>query len=285
MRITNSDTKLTKALIIIEQLIIITVYGGSSWTTATPLNYTDISAPPAWCSFYGVTCGTNSAGAEYRRVIEIILKFQNFLGGTLPEFIHLGEMTKLDIYYSSISGTIPQSISKLSKLETLALHGNKIAGTIPDTLGSLSKVKSLLLGENQLSGTIPSSFMGLAGIERVDLTRMKLTGSIPSGLGKLYNLQDLHLDHNQLTGTIPLLNQPSLLYIWLNDNYLTMGSLTQVPPSTFSNTAQYQGYVYVMNNCLTFRHPYASYLNAYPTNCRPGEQTSKKSLNINTGKP
>ena len=386
------------SLIVIEQLIIITVYGGgTSWTVAIPDNYTDVSTPPSWCSFYGVKCGTISTGVDYRRVTDISID-NLLLTGTLPVFSHLGEMTKLqikcytsgaippsisilsklkilnfaysrlagtipsflgsliqlrelDLYYNQLTGTIPSSLSSLStlsvlriianqlrgtipsflgsliqlrelnfynnqltgtipstlcslsKVDYLSFAANKLTGTIPSILGSLSKLYflnfsnnqlrgaipstlgglahlvSLFLSSNQLTGTIPSILGSLAHLNGLTLSRNQLSGTIPSTLGSLSKLSGLFLHSNQLSGTIPLLNQPSLRNIYLNTNYLTMGSLAEVPLSTFSATSlSSSGVIVLRNNCLKFRHPNDINLNVDPTRCT-GEQATNIIIN------
>ena len=172
------------------------------------------------------------------------------IAGTLPVLSHLGEMTKLDVSFSFISGTIPPSISILSKLQTLRFYNTKLTGTIPSSLGSLAQLENLIISVNQLIGTIPST------------------------LGSLSKLSWLLLSSNQLIGTIPLLNQSSLRNIRLQSNYLTMGSLAEVPASTFSaDSLSSFGTVDLRDNCLKFRHPLNPDYNADPVRCN-GKQTS-----------
>jgi hypothetical protein len=94
-----------------------------------------------------------------------------------------------------------------------------------------------------------------------------LTGTIPSTLRRLSNLKILVLDDNMLTGTIPVLDQPSLKEINLFENYLTMGSLEEVPMSTFSTSAL-DGGIQLHSNCLVFRNPVKPSQDADATNCR-----------------
>ena len=228
----TATATLRRALITVEQHII-TASGLTPWSTATPDAYIDVSLPPAWCSFDGVTCGTIPNEEDYQRVIMIELGFSQNLDGTLPIISSLGEVTKLQVSLalSTLPCTIPPSISVMSKLRVLAVFISRLTGTIPSSLGSLAQ------------------------LEELHLNYGKLSGSIPSSLGNLSKLRMLFLNDNQLIGTIPLLNQPSLTTFAAQTNYLTMGSLSEVPSSTFGENLL-RSSLYLGTNCLKFTHPY-----------------------------
>ena len=58
---------------------------------------------------------------------------------------------------SSISGTLPSHLGRLSSLQYLSLYGNgKISGPIPSQLGVLSKLTLLNLASDGLAGSVPS---------------------------------------------------------------------------------------------------------------------------------
>ena len=79
---------------------------------------------PAWCSYYGVTCNSNSTSATYASVTSITL-------GRL-----------------SLAGTIPSSIGSLTSLTYLNLAANRLTGTIPSSVGLLTSLTSLNFGSN-----------------------------------------------------------------------------------------------------------------------------------------
>ena len=69
-----------------------------------------------------------------------------------------------------------------------------------------------------------------------------------------------------LTGTIPVLDQTRLTTIELYQNYLTMGSLKEVPLSTFSLNALAMN-INLQSNCLVFTNPSKPSQNATATHC------------------
>ena len=309
-------------------------YSETSWGTVLP-GYTNVSQPPPWCSFKGVTCGSNSKDAKkYRRIIGINLTSLD-LKGSIPALDNLDQMTlfnldnnsiygtippglflcpyrytvclnsisRLDLSNNQLTGTIPRTLDYRTGLVVLNLGSNQLAGTIPSTIGILTNLKELHLDHNRLTGTIPSFLrdkyrpIGTApstiidlilldpvslfnntlnrtigspltnstGLQILNLGSNRLTGTIPSSLGKLFELASLFLDNNILTGTIPPLVQSKLGKVLLNDNFLTMGSLTSVPRSTFSYNASI---IQVQNNCLVFNNPANSSQNTDAFLCR-----------------
>src|SRR5438045_567871 len=71
---------------------------------------------------------------------------------------------------------LPESLCKVSNLESLSLAGNAFT-TLPDWLGKLTKLKSLDLSANKF-------------------------GALPQAICRLHNLQDLNLERNRLS-TLP----------------------------------------------------------------------------------
>ncbi|KAJ0551646.1 putative endo-polygalacturonase [Helianthus annuus] len=84
------------------------------------------------------------------------------------EFSQLGD--------NSISGPIPESIGRLSSLETLTLSHNHLTGTLPESLGQLSKLKYLDLSDNLLTGVVTDvHFSKLIGLKNLDGSGNNLT--------------------------------------------------------------------------------------------------------------
>jgi hypothetical protein len=75
---------------------------GPNWRTNTGWNVTNTP-----CSWYGVSCAD-------------------------------GHVTRLNLYYNLLSGSIPESLGNLSNLQFLYLHRNQLSGSIPESLGNLT---------------------------------------------------------------------------------------------------------------------------------------------------
>ena len=134
-----------------------------------------------------------------------------------------GRVTKLELGYNGLSGTIPSELGTLRHLERLLLHGNALHGEIPTELGNLANLTSLSFSENQLHGTIPPVLGNLTNLAGLYLDSNQLHGTVPPELGNLTNLAVLWLDSNQLHGTVPseLGNLTNLLGLRLSGNQLS----------------------------------------------------------------
>ena len=156
--------------------------------------------------------------------------------------------------YGVTCGTIPTNMDYRRVTEIRVREENLRGGTLPvfSHLGEMTKLEISMCG---ISGTIPPSISIFSKLQKVKFRGNLLTGIIPSSLRSLDQLKELDLSYNKLSGTIPLLNQPSLLLIDFESNYLTMGSLTEVPSSTFSDNTLSGGIVNLRKNCVKFSPP------------------------------
>ncbi|XP_047320333.1 leucine-rich repeat receptor protein kinase HPCA1-like [Impatiens glandulifera] len=185
-------------------------------------NYHDVNAlralqelwsntPPSWVGtdpcgkspWEGINC-TNS------RIISITLGGMGIIGQLTGDIASLDGLQSLDLSNNKgLSGPIPPSIGKLTKLSILILKGCSFSGPIPDTLGSLNRLTFLSLTSNSLSGPIPPSLGNLNELDWLDIAENRLTGTIPvsnatsPGLDLLVNAKHFHFGGNQLNGTIP----------------------------------------------------------------------------------
>jgi hypothetical protein len=151
-----------------------------------------------------------------------------------------------------------------SRLEILSLSNNRFIGEISRKINEMYYIRSLNLSQNSFDGTLPDDNMYY--LQYLNVISNSLTGTIPSKLGRISFLNTLNLASNMLTGTIPILDQSNLQNINLSDNYLTMGSLKEVPLSTFSATAL-DADIDLLSNCLVFRNPFNISQDADATHC------------------
>ena len=181
-------------------------------------------------TWHGVTTDENG------RVTRLELSY-NGLSGTIPsELGTLLHLERLLLNGNNLSGQIPPELGSLIKLTGLSLCCNSLSGTIPLELGNLINLSFLSLNDNQLEGVIPSELGNLTNLTSLSLFSNQLRGTIPLELGKLTNLTELSLDSNQLHGTIPpeLGNLTDLAVLWLDSNQLygtippELGNLTEL---------------------------------------------------------
>ncbi|GJP30710.1 hypothetical protein CLOM_g4854 [Closterium sp. NIES-68] len=182
----------------------------------------------------------------------------------------LGALTTLDLSNSSLTGSIPNSITSLIQLYNLRLWGNQLTGPIPIGIGSLSNLGTLNLSNNSLIGSVPNSISLLIGLTHLDLSKNLLTGSIPNSILFLTGLSYLFVGQNQFTGTIPAgignLNRLEMLDLsssslsgsipdkitsltWVSFLNLSGNRLNGSIPSALANMGKLK-YLYLSNNML-----------------------------------
>ena len=191
------------------------------------------------------------------------------LEGYLTPLSRLAQLYDFTASGNKILGGIPQGYFTLIRLQFLNLHNNQLTLT-PEITSANSIISVLSLGNNLFEGTIPESLSMLNGLVKLNLGHNMFDGTIPSSYYLLTTLESLKLESNMLTGTIPALDQSRLRSIDLSQNYLTMGSLQEVPLSTFSASALAMD-IDLRSNCLVFSNPSKPSQNVTATRCG-GEQ-------------
>ncbi|TYH74833.1 hypothetical protein ES332_D05G430700v1, partial [Gossypium tomentosum] len=151
-----------------------------------------------FCQWWGVTCGR-----KHRRVTKLELQFLKLSGSLSPYIGNLSFLKELNLEENSFYNEIPQELGHLKRVETLDLANNSISGEIPSNLSACSKLADLDLRGNQLTGEIPASLGLLSNLKYLSLYNNSLRGSIPPSLGNLSSLEVLALTINGLTGIIP----------------------------------------------------------------------------------
>ncbi|MCD9560927.1 hypothetical protein HAX54_019790 [Datura stramonium] len=168
------------------------------------------NVPPNWVG--ADPCGSSweGVGCKNSRVVSITLSSMRLSGQLSGDIQGLSELQTLDLSYNKdLTGPLPQSIGKLTKLSNLILVGCGFSGPIPDSIGSLTRLVFLSLNSNNFIGGIPATIGYLTELYWLDLADNKLTGTIPvssgskPGLDMLVHTKHFHFGKNQLSGEIP----------------------------------------------------------------------------------
>lgn len=151
-------------------------------------------------SWYGVNCLPSN------RLYLLNIALDKDLRSSFPPSIgNLPYLHSLVIYqFPNLTGAIPQSITKLTKLRTLSISGTGVSGRIPNFIAKLKSLTNLDLSDNHLSGTLPHNLYQLPNLEAIILGKNKLTGPIPPSYGYIKNISSLFLSHNKLSGKLPM---------------------------------------------------------------------------------
>ncbi|XP_054811835.1 probable leucine-rich repeat receptor-like protein kinase At1g35710 isoform X2 [Prosopis cineraria] len=210
-----------------------------SWVTPSQANSSEAQA---LCSWRGINC--DSSGS----IVELNLNSTG-LEGTIGNlnFSALPNLLVLNLQYNKLSGSIPQSIGMLSRLQYLSLEGNNFSGSIPQSLGHCTNLSVLSMALNNLSGIIPPSFGRLTNLTDVRFHRNNLHGDLPQEFGNVSSLIVVHLSYNNFTGHLP----PQVCKGGKLVNFTAAynGLSGSIPPSLRNCSSLYR--VQLQNNRLT----------------------------------
>ncbi|CAL8998183.1 unnamed protein product [Prunus brigantina] len=134
----------------------------------------------------------------------------------------------LNLYYNSISSTIPQWLYRLSQLQSLILSENSFHGEISSSLGNLTSIVNLDMSVNNLNGSVSEIFESFSRcssgqIESLSLSDNNLSGQLTDKLDHFEKLRFLDLANNSISGPLPpsFGNLSCLKAVRIDDNNLT----------------------------------------------------------------
>ena len=136
--------------------------GGGPWSDYVPA--TPASDRAALIALYNATNGAGWTNKSNWLMSDRPL--EQWYGVTTDS---AGRVTRLDLSFNGLSGSIPSALGNLTNLTYLRLNGNGLSGSIPTQLGNLTNLIHLYLGNNQLSGEIPSSLGNLTNLTHLFL--------------------------------------------------------------------------------------------------------------------
>lgn len=124
-------------------------------------------------------------------------------------------LERLFLDFNKLSGHLPNElIGQFRNLVVLSLPSNSISGPIPESLGKLSHLQSFIVFSNQLNGSLPESIGQLAELERFSILFNLLEGEVSDiQFANMTSLQYLYASGNSLTlKTSPSWLPPFQLY-------------------------------------------------------------------------
>eukprot|EP00588_Corethron_pennatum_P012793 CAMPEP_0194270896 /NCGR_PEP_ID=MMETSP0169-20130528/4800_1 /TAXON_ID=218684 /ORGANISM="Corethron pennatum, Strain L29A3" /LENGTH=386 /DNA_ID=CAMNT_0039013105 /DNA_START=187 /DNA_END=1347 /DNA_ORIENTATION=+ len=155
------------------------------------------------CLWGGVGC--DDAGIAVKLDMD-----ENSLTGPLPE--ELSRLTSLEVIAldsNSLSGSIPPIFSELTSLEIIDFDNNYLTGTLPDLIYDLSRLRVLDLNHNSLTGTVSDALANLTDLSFIQLHKNDFSGTVPGRIGELEELETMSLHENGFVGSVP----PSVCYL------------------------------------------------------------------------
>jgi len=129
-----------------------------------------------------------------------LMNTPNLVGTIPPSISNLTKLNSIYIIQTNISGEIPNTLSQIKTLVIIDISDNKLTGPLPASLSTLPNLAGIFFYRNQLTGAIPKSYGSFPkSFVALDLSRNRLSGKIPASLAKL-DLQSVDLSRNMLKG-------------------------------------------------------------------------------------
>jgi Leucine rich repeat len=124
--------------------------------------------------------------------------FKNGQHGYFPPEIALLSHLEILRFGSSLVRSFEEAIPchNLTFIKELNLVGADLTGTIPSSLGRLTRLTHLELNNNFLTGTIPSEIARITNLRTLILSSNGITGIIPEELGDLSSLTTFQVGGN-----------------------------------------------------------------------------------------
>ncbi|GJP86895.1 hypothetical protein CLOP_g16867 [Closterium sp. NIES-67] len=137
---------------------------------------------------------------------------QNSLSGPLPPTIT--SLTKLRILFMSsnpyLDHELPSDLGNMVSLTDFMVSLTDFVmefaafnGTIPDSITNLTRLSRILLDNCRFTGSIPQGISNLKALTVLYLEGNRFYGSFPSGILKLPQLSLVNLHDNQFSGPLP----------------------------------------------------------------------------------
>lgn len=142
-----------------------------------------------------------SIAANCTNMNTLHLGASGLMGGQIPSF-GFEQLMTLNLQKMQLTGELPDSISRLTRLENLMLDFNDLQGTLPTSLGQLTTLEELTLSYNRFDGAIPSILGQLQQLIVLDLRMNLFSGALPSELALCTNLERAQLERNFLSGNL-----------------------------------------------------------------------------------
>lgn len=115
-----------------------------------------------------------------------------------------GRVIGVDLTDFQLSGTLPGTMSHLSKLKDLRLGANRFKGSLPNSWSDLFLLEHLNVSNNALDGPLPSEWATLVSLTSLDLSGNQFEGAVPNEWSRMVELRSLNVSDNiDLCGGLP----------------------------------------------------------------------------------
>lgn len=186
--------------------------------------FTSLNSPSklsGWQSSGGDPCGDSWEGIQCSgsSVTQIKLSGLGLTGSLGYQLSNLKSVTYFDVSKNNLKNDIPYQLPP--NAATLDLSNNGFTGSVPYSISQMTKLQNLNLNQNKLNGQLSDMFQKLSKLKTLDLSHNSISGNLPQSFSALSSLSTLHLQDNEFTGTIDVLARLPLKDLNIKDNEFT----------------------------------------------------------------
>jgi len=110
---------------------------------------------------------------------------------------------RLVVHKLNVSGTIPNELANLTRLDNLQIGENYIYGPLPPFIGKFEDMKYMSIGVNALSGPLPKELGNLTNLISLGIALNNFSGPLPAEIGNMSSLEQMYIGSLGLSGEIP----------------------------------------------------------------------------------
>ncbi|KAL4597008.1 hypothetical protein ACB092_12G204800 [Castanea dentata] len=160
---------------------------------------------------------------------------RNQLTGTIPDELCELELEALNLSENRFEGSVPEIITRSTKLYELKLFNNTLTGSLPSELGKNSPLKTIDISYNGFSGEIPKYLCEKGALTNLILMYNSFSGEIPESFGNCKSLYRVRLKQNNLSGSVPesFWGLPHVYLLELEDNSLS-GNISRMISGSYN---------------------------------------------------
>ncbi|KAM4103945.1 hypothetical protein ACJW30_06G117300 [Castanea mollissima] len=159
----------------------------------------------------------------------------NQFTGTIPDELCELELESLNLYENRFEGSVPEIITRSTKLYELKLFNNILTGSLPSELGKNSPLQNIDISYNGFSGEIPKYLCEKGALTHLILMYNSFSGEIPESYGNCKSLYRVRLKQNNLSGSVPesFWGLPHVYLLELEDNSLS-GNISRMISGSYN---------------------------------------------------
>ncbi|OIW15593.1 hypothetical protein TanjilG_08169 [Lupinus angustifolius] len=206
-------TTLTCTATTLEEIEALTTFKANLDDPLGFLDGWDSSTPSAPCDWHGILCYNE-------RVHQLTLTRLQLSGSISNSLSKLTQLRKLSLHNNNFTGSIPSSLSNCILLRAIYLHNNSLTGKLPFSLLNLTNLQVFNVAHNFLTGKVPGEVSN--SLTFLDLSWNSFSYDIPGNFSSKSQMRIMNLSYNSFNGGIPFTigMLQKLEFLYLDSNFL-----------------------------------------------------------------